>query len=304
MPLNNQPYLPLYVDDWMNNNKLKLCSPGSHGLMISIMCLMHKEEEYGKILLKQKFKQTDKQILNFASQIAKQTSFDLLDVELYLTELITEKVLFFEDDYLICNRMVKMANISTIRAGVGKEGGIQTQLKAKKIKEDKQNFAKAKVQANTVIVNVNENVIDNDNIKDNKCEKIKEEKETKKRTKKIIFPAKMEIETMQLLEEDMQSCKGLSDIILGKEGTTENDINQYWQRFKLLNFNGEKSYKTNTEIYNHFKNWLNLEIPKKIKNNNGKYPTNTTTADRKQQQYDQNNELLRAYEDFTKQSFE
>lgn len=114
----------------------------------------------------------------------------------------------------------------------------------------------------------------------------------------------MEIETMQLLEEDMQSCKGLSDIILGKEGTTENDINQYWQRFKLLNFNGEKSYKTNTEIYNHFKNWLNLEIPKKIKNNNGKYPTNTTTADRKQQQYDQNNELLRAYEDFTKQSFE
>lgn len=299
MPLNNQPYLPLYVDDWMNNNKLKLCSPGSHGLMISIMCLMHKEEEYGKILLKQKFKQTDKQILNFASQIAKQTSFDLLDVELYLTELITEKVLFFEDDYLICNRMVKMANISNIRAGVGKQGGKQTQLKAKKIKENKQNFAKAKVQANTVIVNVNENVIDNDNIKDNKCEK----KERKKRTKKTIFPSKEEIETMIIPEEEIESCKKLSDNILGKEVTTKNDIIQYWQRFKIINFTGEKPYKTNKAIYDHFKNWLNFN-DKKIKNNNGKYPTNTTTADRKQQQYDQNNELLRAYEDFTKQSFE
>lgn len=300
MPLNNQPYLPLYVDDWMNNNKLKLCSPGSHGLMISIMCLMHKEEEYGKILLKQKFKQTDKQILNFASQIAKQTSFDLLDVDTFLNELIEEKVLFIEGDYLICNRMVKMANISNIRSGVGKQGGKQTQLKAKKIKEKKKKFAKAKHQANTVIVNVNENVIDNDNIKENKCEK----KETKKRTKKIVLPAKIEIETMLIPEEELESCKKLSNNILGKEGTTENDIMQYWQRFKLINFTGEKPYKTNKEIYAHFKNWLNLQIEKKIKNNNGKYPTNTTSADRKQQQYDQNNELLRAYEEFTKQSFE
>lgn len=168
MPLNNQPYLPLYVDDWMNNSKLKLCSPGSHGLMISIMCLMHKEEEYGKILLKQKFKQTDKQISNFASQIAKQTSFDSLDVELYLDELITEKVLFFEDDYLICNRMVKMDKISKIRAGIGKQGGKQTQLKAKKIINNEKNFAKAKYEANTVI----ENVIINDNNKDNKFKEI------------------------------------------------------------------------------------------------------------------------------------
>ena len=78
---------------------------------------------------------------------------------------------------------------------------------------------------------------------------------------------------------------------------------QYWQRFKIINFTGEKPYKTNKEIYDHFKNWLNFN-DKKIKNNNGKYQTNTTTADRKQQQYDQNNELLRAYEDFIKQSFE
>lgn len=147
--------------------------------------------------------------------------------------------------------------------------------------------------------NENENEIINDDNKKNKCEK----KERKKRTKKTIFPSKIEIESMLMPEEELESCKKLFDNILGKEGTTENDIMQYWQRFKIINFTGEKPYKTNKEIYNHFKNWLNFQIDKKIKNNNGKYPTNTTTSDRKQQQYDQNNELLRAYEDFTKQSF-
>lgn len=176
MPLTNQPYLPLYVDDWMNNNKLKLCSPGAHGLMISIMCLMHKEEEYGKILLKQKFKQTDKQILNFASQIAKQTCFDLLDVEMYLTELITEKVLFFEEDYLICNRMVNDAEISEKRSNAGKQGGKQTQLKTKNLNK---NFAKAKHKANTVIGIDIENVIVNDN-------NIREK--TKKTNLQVIMP--------------------------------------------------------------------------------------------------------------------
>lgn len=44
------------------------------------------------------------------------------------------------------------------------------------MRNNEKNFAKAKYEANTVIVNVNENVIDNDNIKDNKCEKIKEKK--------------------------------------------------------------------------------------------------------------------------------
>jgi uncharacterized protein YdaU (DUF1376 family) len=61
MALTDQPYLPLYVDDWMNNTKLKLCSPGAHGLMISIMCLMHKSEEYGVILLRQTFRQNERQ---------------------------------------------------------------------------------------------------------------------------------------------------------------------------------------------------------------------------------------------------
>ncbi len=29
MALTDQPYLPLYVDDWMNNNNLKLSTAGA-----------------------------------------------------------------------------------------------------------------------------------------------------------------------------------------------------------------------------------------------------------------------------------
>ena len=52
MALTDQPYLPLYVDDWMNNNKLKQCSPGAHGVMVTIMCIMQFiKTERGKIVI-------------------------------------------------------------------------------------------------------------------------------------------------------------------------------------------------------------------------------------------------------------
>lgn len=137
MALTDQPYLPLYVDDWMNNNKLKICSPASHGLMITIMCLMHKSHPYGKLLLKQKFKQISKQtykqeskpIHYFACQVAKQSSFDLPDVLLGLQELIEEEVLFIEGEYLVNKRMIRDAEISASRAIAGRKGGLETHKK-------------------------------------------------------------------------------------------------------------------------------------------------------------------------------
>jgi hypothetical protein len=156
MARSDQPYLPLYVDDWMNNNKLKLSSSSAHGLMISIMCIMHKEDTYGKILLKQKFKQTDEQIKNFASQIAKLTAFDLLEILPALTELIENNIIKIKEDILICERMVRDNEISEKRKEAGQSGGKATQKNNKKdIIKDK-NFALAKDKANTVIGNVNE----------------------------------------------------------------------------------------------------------------------------------------------------
>lgn len=152
MPLTNQPYLPLYVKDWLTNNKLKFCSEGSHGLLINIMCLMHKENEYGTLLLNQKYKQTNKQIENFALMLARLLPFEKNKIEILLNELINEEVLKLDNEKLICNRMVKDAQISEIRAISGSKGGKKTQFKKNK------KFAKAKIQANT------ENEIEYENI--------------------------------------------------------------------------------------------------------------------------------------------
>lgn len=142
MALRNQPYLPLYVDDFTSDEKLLECSASTHGVYIRLICLMHKSDPYGKILLKQKYKQTDKQINNFATQVAKGFPFDVACVLAALTELVEEGVVEIDGDYLVQKRMVKDALISDKRANSGKKGGSKTQSK-------NQNFAKAKSEANT-----------------------------------------------------------------------------------------------------------------------------------------------------------
>lgn len=168
MALRNQPYFPMYVDDFLSDEKLIECSAETVGVYIKLMCLMHKSEPYGTILLKQKFKQTDKQTKNFALQIAKNFAFSVEITERSLDELIEEKVIIFNSDKsaLIQKRMVKDAEISEIRSTAGGKGGKKTQSKDKA-------FAKAKVKANTVIVN--EDVIVNEVIVNNDFKKLKSE---------------------------------------------------------------------------------------------------------------------------------
>ena len=64
MALRDQPYIPLYVQDFMTDEKLSECSAESTGVYIRAMCIMHKSQEYGTVLLKQKDKQTHNK--NFA----------------------------------------------------------------------------------------------------------------------------------------------------------------------------------------------------------------------------------------------
>lgn len=160
MALTDQPYLPLYVDDWANNNKLKLCSPGAHGLLISIMCILHKEPQYGSLLLKQRFKQTDNQKRNFALQVAKLSAFDFAEIEPFFYELLDEGIIEIEEDYLINGRMVRDGRISLARSKAGSTGGKATQEKY--INPSK--FAKAKAAATTVNGIVNENEDENEDI--------------------------------------------------------------------------------------------------------------------------------------------
>lgn len=136
------PYLKLYVQDFMTDEKLVQCSAEANGVYIWIMLLMTKSETYGKILLRQKFKQTvkqktskhqakreakDKHLLgvcfSFAKQLAKHLPFEAVTIENSLYELLFENVLQVDGDYLVQKRMVKDAQISDIRAVAGKKGG-------------------------------------------------------------------------------------------------------------------------------------------------------------------------------------
>lgn len=135
MALRDQPYLPLYVQDFLTDEKLVECSPAATGIYIRLMCIMHKTDEYGTILLKQKDKQTDNQYLNFAVKLAKYMPYKADVIIAGLIELIEEGVLIIDGDKLIQKRMVRDNYISEVRSDAGREGG------------KKSGFAKAKTKA-------------------------------------------------------------------------------------------------------------------------------------------------------------
>lgn len=187
MALKDQPYLPLYIQDIMTDEKLNECSAATHGIYIKgIMCLMHKSENYGKLLLKQKFKQSYKQIpkhvlehllerlpdvllsdlhktcLDFAVMLERHLPYKIEEIFTALVELLTENVCQLEGDFLVQKRMVKDYEISVKRSKSGKIGGFlnKKNLIFKQHSNNKKNkddfastfasgFAYAKVEANT-----------------------------------------------------------------------------------------------------------------------------------------------------------
>lgn len=216
MALTNQPYLPLYVMDWLTNNKLKMCSPQAHGIMINIMAIMHKEKTYGKLLLMQKFKQSkdfalakseflpqqnSEQILNFAKQLAKLTSFDSDEINAPLVELIEEGVLILENDFLVCPRMVKDANLSEIRASAGKKGADKNfaTAKAKNLPQQNDDFAITNQLTNTQANTENESESESESENENKTY-LKNKKSEKK-----VF----KIPTVEEIDEYKNEINGL-----------------------------------------------------------------------------------------------
>jgi uncharacterized phage protein (TIGR02220 family) len=152
MALRDQPYLPLYVQDYLTDEKLNECSASTQGIYIKIMCIMHKSDEYGCILLEQKYKQTDNQIKNFALKLVKHLPFSEQEILNAITELLEEKVLHLCDDKIFQKRMVKDNDISLKRSDAGQKGGNSTQ------------FAKANNQAKDKANTVIENEIEIENI--------------------------------------------------------------------------------------------------------------------------------------------
>jgi hypothetical protein len=170
MALRNQPYIPLYVQDFLTDEKLIECSAQSTGVFIRLICIMHKSEEYGTILLKQKDKQSNEQDENFALKLVKQMPYSFEIILSSIKELLAEKVIFLDGDILGQSRMINDNSLSIKRAKAGKKGGKFAQAKLKA-------SVKAKDKANTEyeyeIEIEDENIIKNENkSKKNKSPKI------------------------------------------------------------------------------------------------------------------------------------
>lgn len=131
MALRDQPYLPLYVQDFLTDEKLNLCGYETQGVFIKIMCILHKQETYGKLVLKESdkilFKQTVKQnssrCLIFAFMFSKLLPIPIDVLERSLEELIDRGVMYISGDEIAQKRMVKDGQISEARSSAGKKGG-------------------------------------------------------------------------------------------------------------------------------------------------------------------------------------
>lgn len=141
MARKDQPYLPLFVQDFATDEKLMECSASATGVYIRIMCVLHKSQPYGGILLRQKHRQTDQQISNFAALFAKHLPYDLPTICAGLEELISEGCLQIDGDFLFQKRMFEDGQLSEKRSKSGKLGAEVTN-------KNINNFAEAKTSAN------------------------------------------------------------------------------------------------------------------------------------------------------------
>ncbi|MEO7048318.1 MAG: hypothetical protein ABI091_23665 [Ferruginibacter sp.] len=242
MALRDQPYLPLYIQDFLTDEKLNECSASATGVYIKIMCLMHKSQDYGQILLKQKDKQTPKQTnepkILFANKLAKLLPFDIQTILSGLTELLDENVLKIDGDFLIQKRMFEDGLLSLKRSESGSYG-------AEVKKEKGRNFAIPKPQANT------EYEYDNENI-DRKEGGMGEGKED---WRTMPGPEKYDLALPEI--KSGAACEMY--YFTNKVRLTKDQIETIWIVFKNQNFTGEKFYSSPQDTYSHFINWIKTQ---------------------------------------------
>lgn len=124
MALRDQPYIPLYVNDFMGDEKLRECKPQTTGVYIMLICLLHKQEEYGKITLNEFDKEhmkKDTPVINlFAKKISCHLPYSKNVIKSALKELIGREILRVDGDTLFQKRMVKDGTISETRVKAAK----------------------------------------------------------------------------------------------------------------------------------------------------------------------------------------
>lgn len=123
MALRDNPYIMLDVNDFMNDEKLRECSPASVGIYIRLLCVLHKSDTYGVLLYQQKdvqkaeicgYKNPNK-IQIFVTMLSRQLPETPAEIEAALIELSEEGVIKITENRLEQKRMIRDAEISEKR---------------------------------------------------------------------------------------------------------------------------------------------------------------------------------------------
>jgi hypothetical protein len=126
MALRDNPYLPLYVKDYLTDEKLSCCTLATQGVYIRILCVFHKSETYGGILYREIPDKNYSNIQFFSFIISKQIGVDFDSVFKAISELLFYNVLRIKKengvDFLYQKRMIEDFELSEKRSKSGKKG--------------------------------------------------------------------------------------------------------------------------------------------------------------------------------------
>jgi len=114
---SKSPWFKFFPSDWQGDELLAMCSIGARGLLVELLCLMHKATPYGYLLVNTK-QPSDADLVRLARVSS------LGEVRKLRTELVERGVLSIASDGTIyTRRMVRKARQSAIGKETGALGG-------------------------------------------------------------------------------------------------------------------------------------------------------------------------------------
>ena len=125
-----QPYLPLYVQDVLTMQGLAECSAAANGVYLRLLCILHKQEEYGVYRLRETYRRHDDIFVDLARQLGRLMPFDCAEVESCLRELVDCQVLTLDENSISDDGMVQQNALHEKRASAGKKGANVTNGKS------------------------------------------------------------------------------------------------------------------------------------------------------------------------------
>jgi len=124
--MKHNPWMKFYPQDWLTDVELRSCSSAARGTLIDLICLAHRQENYG-VCMADNTVETRK-------KTAKCLSLTLRTFDSHLASLIQMKRICVADDgRLYIKRMVQDHDYSLRQSKIGKMGGNPT-LKPEKSK--------------------------------------------------------------------------------------------------------------------------------------------------------------------------